>query len=628
VNLSVAQRARRSLRLRLLAATVVLIAAALGVAAVLFERVARSVALDAVHHHLAARASEVLEAVARFQRERALIAHDWSEAEAVQMSLDSLDPKFVEDYLRRTIQDQGGTIHAAALVDTEQKVVGAVRYTPGGVRRGEVLPGRRGHPMGLAPAREVLLSGAEVAVGLAPLRTLDPDAPAREPALFIAAQVTDFASDLVGAIVIAVPADAVARLLGEIVGAGAYRPLLADERGRMLLTGPGEDAEPLRALLFAVEEAPGPLESFEVGGEELLVVRTARHAEEPRWQTAMILPEQAALGGVRKVRWLLAWVFAAVLVAAAVASILAVRQAAQPLADVSTSMEKVAGGDLTTRIPEGWSGELGTLVRSFNGMVTEVARSRDELRRTEALRREVQIAHRIQTAILPRSPAAAGFDIAARMKPAEDVGGDLYDVLEFGEPFWVLIGDVSGHGINSGLVMMMAQAAACAAIQRNPGCAPAEVIAAVNRVVHENVRARMRRDDYMTLMAARHVGAGRFVAAGAHQPVFLVREGGRVEVVEPAGTWVGLAPDVGRANVEYEFALGPGDAACLITDGIIEARGRGNELYGEERLARLLSGVNGGTAAETLDRVFAEVEGFMDVQADDMTAVVLRRVHA
>ena len=102
-----------------------------------------------------------------------------------------------------------------------------------------------------------------------------------------------------------------------------------------------------------------------------------------------------------------------------------------------------------------------------------MARSHDELQRTEALRQEVQIAHRIQTAILPISPAVPGYEVAARMKPAEDVGGDLYDILSFPDTFWVLVGDVSGHGINSGLVMMMAQAAAYAAIADDPHSAPA-----------------------------------------------------------------------------------------------------------------------------------------------------------
>jgi sigma-B regulation protein RsbU (phosphoserine phosphatase) len=171
------------------------------------------------------------------------------------------------------------------------------------------------------------------------------------------------------------------------------------------------------------------------------------------------------------------------------------------------------------------------------------------------------------------------------MKPAEDVGGDLYDVLAFLDTFWVLIGDVSGHGINSGLVMMMAQAAAYSAIADAPHGRPGDVISAVNRVIHENVVKRMGRDDYLTLMALRHLGDGRFVCAGAHQPVFLGRAGGGVEVLEPAGPWVGITEEVAPSVVEREFRLGPGDVLCLITDGVVEGSSMS---AGEDRLAALL----------------------------------------
>ena len=259
-------------------------------------------------------------------------------------------------------------------------------------------------------------------------------------------------------------------------------------------------------------------------------------------------------------------------------------------------------------------------------MVEEVERSRDELQRTEALRREVEIAHRIQTAILPVSPAVKGFEVAARMKPADDVGGDLYDILAFEDTFWVLVGDVSGHGINSGLVMMMAQAAAYGAIADDPHCSPSAVIAAVNRVVHENVRRRMRRDDYMTLMAARHMGDGRFVAAGAHQPIFIVRGGGRVDAVESTGPWVGLSADVEPPPMqEYAFDVGAGEMVCFVTDGILEAKDASETLFGEERVKELLARADLPSASQALATLFEVVESYSPEPADDMTAVVLRR---
>jgi phosphoserine phosphatase RsbU/P len=261
-------------------------------------------------------------------------------------------------------------------------------------------------------------------------------------------------------------------------------------------------------------------------------------------------------------------------------------------------------------------------------MVEEVARSHEELQRTEALRREVEIAHQIQTAILPVSPAVPGYEVAARMKPADDVGGDLYDILAFGDTFWVLVGDVSGHGINSGLVMMMAQAAAYSAIADDPHCSPSDVIAAVNRVVHENVRKRMRRDDYLTLMAARHMGDGRFIAAGRHQPIFIARGGGKVDVVEPEGPWVGLKADVEPPPIEeYGFRLGHGDLVFFVTDGLLEAKDGTEELFGEDRVRDLLARGEVPSAPQALADVFDAVETFSHDQADDMTGVVLRRKH-
>ncbi len=357
-------------------------------------------------------------------------------------------------------------------------------------------------------------------------------------------------------------------------------------------------------------------------------MRTAAATVPPGWTTLMMVDEGEAHGRIDRLRLILAALFAAVMALAGFVAVVSLRQAAKPLGDVADSMVRVAGGDLSTRVRAEYTGELGALVTSFNTMVEEVERSRDELQRTEALRREVEIAHQIQTAILPVSPAVKGYEVAARMEPADDVGGDLYDILAFPDTFWVLVGDVSGHGINSGLVMMMAQAAAYGAIADDPHCAPGTVIAAVNRVIHENVRRRMGRDDYMTLMAARHMGDGRFVAAGAHQPIFVVRGQGRVDVVESSGPWVGLGPSLEPPPiVEYDFHLGPGDLVCFVTDGIIEAKDPADALFGEHRVVEALATQEIPSASQALATLFEIVEKHSPEPADDMTAVVLRRKH-
>jgi sigma-B regulation protein RsbU (phosphoserine phosphatase) len=463
---------------------------------------------------------------------------------------------------------------------------------------------------------------------LAPLSSVVKDATEGETVVMVA-PVRDFASDLTGWIVAALSPQAVPRLLDEVNGTGGlYVPVVADADASLVLSLPGTDTRALLPVLAAVPK--GALRSLarveRQGLGAVLAVRTAATDERPGWSTLMLVDEAEANGRLNRLRAGLIALFGLVLGGAAVTAVLSLRQASRPLGDVAASMDRVARGDLSTRVREQYSGELGGLVSTFNTMVEELARSRDELQRTEALRREVEIAHQIQTAILPVSPAVPGFEVAARMKPADDVGGDLYDILAFGDTFWVLVGDVSGHGINSGLVMMMAQAAAYAAIADDPHSTPGSVIAAVNRVVHENVRIRMQRDDYLTLMAARHMGDGRFVAAGAHQPVFIARGGGRVDVIEPAGPWVGLSPNVEPPPMpEYEFTLGKGDLVFFLTDGLLEAKDGGTELFGEDRVKDLLARPDVPSASQALTDVFAAVESFSHEQADDMTGVVLRR---
>lgn len=619
-------RRASSLRLRLLAATLVLVALALGVAAIGFEQVARGVVTEAVLDHLSARSREVQEAVTRFQAERALTVRNWAEAEAMQLTLDSGDPKFAEDYLRRLIQEQGGSIAAAALVGPEATMIAGVRAGAPGERRGSVLIGQRQRAMRM-DIIDAALEGTPLSAELGALSLVDASG-GDELVVLVAVPVKDFASDVVGAMVAALSTRAMAHLLAEINGnETALVPVVHDAAHGVVLVPPGVDAGTFEELVRRTG-TPGKLERLtSPGGQALLAVRTATAEAAPGWSSAMVEGEAQAYGQLANMRLMLAGLYAVVLVGAGFASIWALRTASQPLADVAGSMSRVAGGDLTTRLPEVYADELGHLVGSFNTMVAEVARSRDELQRTEALRKEVQIAHRIQTAILPNSPAVAGYEVAARMKPAEDVGGDLYDVLAFPDTFWVLIGDVSGHGINSGLVMMMAQAAAYSAIADDPHCRPGDVISAVNRVIHENVVKRMGRDDYLTLMALRHLGDGRFVCAGAHQPVFIGRAGGGVEVLEPAGPWVGITEEVAPSVVEREFHLGPGDLLCLITDGVVEAGSASGELFGEDRLSALLCEPGSRTAAQVLGLIFERVEGFMAEQADDMTAVILRRTH-
>ncbi|HTP25889.1 MAG TPA: serine/threonine protein phosphatase, partial [Anaeromyxobacteraceae bacterium] len=340
MRFSIRHLAQRSLRARLLAATAVLVTLALGAAAVGFERSARKVILAAIGDHLAARAREALDATRRFQDERCTAVRNWAEADAMQGTLDTGDPKFAEDYLRRTIQDQGGGISVAALLDGPGRIRAAVRYVDGGKRRGEALERlRQRMVVGLAPAT-LALQGQALAVAIAPRNALDPS-DTDELSLIIAVPVKDFAGDLVGAVVVAVPPAALSRLLAEIAGKEhRYLPVVADGAGQFLLSLPGVRSESIAPLVGSGRA--GALERhLDSDGEPFLVVRTAAAEEAPGWRAAMLVAEREAYGPLRTLRKLLAGLFGVVLVGAVLASAGVLRRAAKPLSDVSASMARV-----------------------------------------------------------------------------------------------------------------------------------------------------------------------------------------------------------------------------------------------------------------------------------------------
>jgi hypothetical protein len=113
---------------------------------------------------------------------------------------------------------------------------------------------------------------------------------------------------------------------------------------------------------------------------------------------------------------------------------------------------------------------------------------------------EMELAKTIQTALVPRKFELRNCEVAAVMRPADQVGGDYYDVLEVGGVEWVLIGDVSGHGVPAGLIMMMCQTSVRSVLAANPNIGPDELLALVNRTLTQNIE-RLGEDKYMTISA-------------------------------------------------------------------------------------------------------------------------------
>ncbi len=266
--------------------------------------------------------------------------------------------------------------------------------------------------------------------------------------------------------------------------------------------------------------------------------------------------------------------------------------------------------------------------RLLRAMVDETTR-REQAERAR-LEGEMRLAERIQTGILPRDCQVKGFQIATDMQPAAEVGGDYFDILPFEGGCWLGIGDVAGHGLDTGLIMLMIQGIVAGAVCQRPEASPRWVWRSVNSVVYENVRRRLDRDEHATLMLLRCSGGGRVTYAGAHEDLLIFRRGtGTVEVAPSSGIWVGILPEVEEEQIdEREVALMPGDVLLLYTDGLTEALHPERGMFGVERLMAELRSVGLGSVEAIRDHVLRATRRWAPELTDDRTLVVLRYLGA
>lgn len=244
------------------------------------------------------------------------------------------------------------------------------------------------------------------------------------------------------------------------------------------------------------------------------------------------------------------------------------------------------------------------------------------------LETELELAHRIQVALVPDSIAEGGYSIAGLCRPAMNVGGDCFDIIRAGQGAWVFVGDVSGHGVPAGLIMMMTQTAVRSAVAAGQALGvpltPKGVLDVANRSLRYNVE-RIGRGQYVTATALRIEG-DRVSYAGLHQDILVYRaQPGKVERVETGGIWLGVVDDVEPLLDDARLELAPGDVVLLHTDGISEAK-RGGTMLGAAGLAALFEGAvtNQSSAEEIVRAMFRALEDA--VIEDDATLVAIRRV--
>jgi len=217
-------------------------------------------------------------------------------------------------------------------------------------------------------------------------------------------------------------------------------------------------------------------------------------------------------------------------------------------------------------------------------------------------------------------------DIAGFMEPATEVGGDYYDVLQHEGKVKIGIGDVTGHGLESGMVMIMIQAAVRTLLANNE-TNPIKFLNSLNSVIYGNNR-RMKSPKNMTL-ALLDYEAGVLSLSGQHEEIIVVRNNGQIEKVDTLdlGFPLGIELDIRPFVSEVEIKLQLGDLAVLYTDGITEAVNMQNQQYGLEPIYETLKQNYQKTANEIRACIIDDLMQHIGEQKiyDDITLLILKQ---
>jgi len=323
------------------------------------------------------------------------------------------------------------------------------------------------------------------------------------------------------------------------------------------------------------------------------------------------------------------FVFAAVILAVMYFAGILSDKITRPIITLEKGLERIAGGELDTKIEIKTGDEIEILGGCVNSMAQKLKEYIKNLQSVtaekERIGAELHVAKNIQASMLPcifpPYPDRPEFDIYALMQPAKEVGGDFYDFFFVDDnTLAVTAADVSGKGVPAALFMVIAKTLIKNTAQS--GKEPAEVFQIVNNMLCENNESAMFVTAFMGYL---DIVSGKltFVNAGHNPPVLDSGSGHDFLETKPGFVLGGME---GTRYKQSEVTLKKGDELFLYTDGVTEAMNNKKELFGKERLIEVINANHDKPLKEFTISIKQEIDSFTGdmEQTDDITMLTLR----
>ena len=345
-----------------------------------------------------------------------------------------------------------------------------------------------------------------------------------------------------------------------------------------------------------------------------------------------------ALGKTELMRPVNAWLMTTAmllvlgLVAVVIVVMLVSGRITRPIEEMAAAVDKLGRGDLSVRLAGAkGSDELARLARGFNTTVTRLAaqmqRVRDETAARERIEGELKAARKIQEDLLPRIfppfPGEHRFDLFAMNTPAKYVAGDFYDFFIVGPRLIFVIADVSGKGVAAAMLMAVTRTLIRGA------AAEGLAVTAIARRVNDALCHDSNEGMFVTLILGSYdpgSGSLEYITAG-HPPPVVLRHRGPEALRDSTAPMLGaFAEELLDEFTSESLTLAPGEGVLLYTDGVTEAMGPGEELFGEKRLCEVIDAHPTDDAATLCQAVNTAATNWQhETLADDITVLVLRR---